>query len=134
MGQRSSRREKDERGVECVDGVNPRTKLTPTDHTAELHPRPDETPVGIGEGGGQQRKEKGGDKTKKKRQKKRRFRRFASFFCCLSRPKSTKAEGEQVEQSEEDQGTDGTPPRSCTDDFLLLYRRCRYSKHSTDEH
>ncbi|RXN09349.1 serine threonine- kinase pim-1-like protein [Labeo rohita] len=120
MGQRVSRREKAERGGECVDGVNPRTTLTPTDHTAELHPRPDETPVGTGEGGGQERKERGGDKTKKKRQKKRRFRRFASFFCCLSRPKSTKAQGEQVEQGEEDQGTDGTPSRSCTDDQTSL--------------
>ncbi|KAL1263938.1 hypothetical protein QQF64_004293 [Cirrhinus molitorella] len=121
MGQRSSRKEKAERGVECVDGVNPRTTLAPTDHTAELHPRPDETPVGIGEGGGQERKEKRGGKTKKKRQKKRRFKRFASFFCCLSRPKSTTAKGEQVEQSEEeDQGTDGTPPRSCSDDQTSL--------------
>ncbi|RXN24392.1 serine threonine- kinase pim-1-like protein [Labeo rohita] len=120
MGQRVSRREKAERGGECVDGVNPRTTLTPTDHTAELHPRPDETPVGTGEGGGQERKERGGDESKKKRQKKRRFRRFASFFCCLSRPKSTKAQGEQVEQAEENQGTDGTPSRSCTDDQTSL--------------
>ncbi|RXN13001.1 serine threonine- kinase pim-1-like protein [Labeo rohita] len=120
MGQRVSRKEKAERGGECVDGVNPRTTLTPTDHTAELHPRPDETPVGTGEGGGQEGKERGGGKSKKKRQKKRRFRRFASFFCCLSRPKSTKAQGEQVEQAEEDQGTDGTPSRSCTDDQTSL--------------
>ncbi|XP_073675249.1 serine/threonine-protein kinase pim-2-like [Garra rufa] len=117
MGQRSSRREKAERGGECVNGVKPRLTLTPTDHTAELHPRPDETPVGIGEGG---RQENGGEKTKKKRQKKRRFRRFASFFCCLSRPKSTKARDERVEQSEEDQGTIGTPSRSCTDDHTSI--------------
>ncbi|XP_073677308.1 uncharacterized protein tbc1d10c [Garra rufa] len=93
-----------EQGGGCVDGVNPCSTLTHTDHTAELHPRPDQTPVGIGERGGQERKEKGGDKSKKKRQKKRRFRRFASFFC-LPRPKSTKAQGEQVEQIEEDQGS-----------------------------
>ncbi|KAL1261499.1 hypothetical protein QQF64_006764 [Cirrhinus molitorella] len=115
MGQRVSRGEKVEGGGECVDYVHPRTTLTPTDHTAELHPRPAETPVGIAEGSGQETKERGGDKTKKKKQKKRRFRRFFSFFCCLSRPRSTKAEGEQVEQSEEDQDTDRTPSRSCTD-------------------
>ncbi|KAL0186392.1 hypothetical protein M9458_018062, partial [Cirrhinus mrigala] len=40
--------EKAERGGECVDGVKPRSTLAPTNHTAELHPRPDETPVGTG--------------------------------------------------------------------------------------
>lgn len=89
--------------------VNPRTPVTPTDHKAEVHPRPDETPVGKGEGGGGQ--EKGREKTKKKR----RFQRLASFFCCLSRPKSTRAQDEQVEQSEVDQDADAGPSRRCSD-------------------
>ncbi|XP_051734848.1 serine/threonine-protein kinase pim-2-like [Ctenopharyngodon idella] len=120
MGQRLSRKEKSEGGEECVHGVNPRTALTLTDHKAEHHPRPDETPVGTGEGGGQERKERGGEQTKKKRQKKRRFRKFASFFTCLSRPKSTEAQSEQVEQGEVDQDTDEPPSRRCTDDQASL--------------
>ncbi|KAL0176658.1 hypothetical protein M9458_028988, partial [Cirrhinus mrigala] len=87
--------EKAERGGECVDGVNPRSTLAPTDHTAELHPRPDETPVGEEGERGRQDKEEEAEKEEVS--------------------ESTKAQGEQVEQSEEDQGTDGTPSRSCTD-------------------
>ncbi len=64
------------------------------------HPRPDETPVAVGEG------ERGQEKTKKKRQKKRFWMWFASLFTCFSRPKSTKAQGEQV--------TDEDPSRMCT--------------------
>ncbi|ROL48044.1 Serine/threonine-protein kinase pim-2 [Anabarilius grahami] len=118
MGQRLSRKERSEGGGECVHGVNPCTPLTPTDHKAKQHPRPDETPVGTGEGGGRERKERGGEHTKKKRQKKRRFRKFASFFSCLSRP--TEAQGEQVEQGEVDQDTDEPPSRRCTDDQASL--------------
>ncbi|KAI2657187.1 Aspartyl/glutamyl-tRNA(Asn/Gln) amidotransferase subunit B [Labeo rohita] len=81
MGQRVSRSKKAERGGECVDGVNPRTTLTATDHTAELHPRPDETPVGTGEGGGQERKEKGGDNPPKLRVSRlRRVRRTRALM------------------------------------------------------
>ncbi|XP_051749337.1 uncharacterized protein LOC127512467 isoform X1 [Ctenopharyngodon idella] len=120
MGQRLSRREKAKGGGECVHGINPCTTLTSTDHKAELHPRHNETPDGIGEGGGQERKERGGEKTKNKRQKKRRFRRFASFFCCCSRPKSTNARDEQVEPGEVDQDTDEGPSRRCTDDQTSL--------------
>ncbi|KAF4098430.1 hypothetical protein G5714_020460 [Onychostoma macrolepis] len=119
MGQRQCRREK-AKGGECVHGVNPGTSLTLTDHKAEVHPRSDETPVCVDEGGGQERQEKGRDETKKKR-KKKRFRRFASFFCCMSRPKSTRAQ-EQVEQVEqgEVQDTDEAPSRRCTDDQTSL--------------
>ncbi|XP_056103263.1 serine/threonine-protein kinase pim-2-like [Rhinichthys klamathensis goyatoka] len=120
MGQRQFRRVGVEGGGECVHGINPRTTLTPTDHKAELHPRPDETPVGIGERGGQERKQRGKEKTKNKRQKKRTFRRFASFFVCSSRPKSTKAQDEQVEQCEVDQDTDEAPSRRCPDDQTSL--------------
>ncbi|KAL1255189.1 hypothetical protein QQF64_013250 [Cirrhinus molitorella] len=112
MVQRHSRREKTE-GGECVHGVNPGVSLTPTDHRAEVHPRSDETPECVGEGGGQER---GGDKAKKKR---KRLRRFTSFFSCLSRPKSTRAQDEQVEQGEVDQDTDEAPSR-CTDDQISL--------------
>ncbi|KAK2872837.1 hypothetical protein Q8A67_022734 [Cirrhinus molitorella] len=108
MGQRHSRKEKAE-GGESVPGVNPGVSLTPTDHKAEVHPRSDETPECVGEGGGQER---GGDKAKKKR---KRFRRFTSLFSCLSRPKSTRAQDEQVEQAEVDQDTDEAPSR-CTDE------------------
>ncbi|KAK7165382.1 hypothetical protein R3I94_003672 [Phoxinus phoxinus] len=120
MGQRQFRRVGVEGGGECEQGINPRATLTPTDHKAELHPRPDETPVCIGEGGGQERKERGTEKTKNKRQKKGRFRRFASFFFRSSRPKSTKAQDEQVEQCEVDQDTDEAPSRRCTDDQTSL--------------
>ncbi len=115
MGQRQCRREK-AKGGECVHGVNPGTSLTLTDHKTEVHPRSDETPVCVGEGGGQERQEKERDETKKKR-KKNRFRRFASFFCCMSRPESTRAQVEQVEQVEqgEVQDTDEAPSRRCTD-------------------
>ncbi|XP_073683958.1 serine/threonine-protein kinase pim-2-like [Garra rufa] len=113
MGQRQSRREK-AKGGECVYGVNPGTSLTPTDHKAEVHPRSDETPECVGEGGGLER---GGDKAKKRKRK--RFRRFSSFFSCLSRPKSTRAQDEQVEQGEVDQDTDEAPSR-CTDDLTSL--------------
>lgn len=34
---------------DCVNGVDPSTILTSSDHTVEPHPRSDETPVGIGE-------------------------------------------------------------------------------------
>ncbi|XP_050948357.1 serine/threonine-protein kinase pim-1-like [Labeo rohita] len=114
MGQRQSRKEKAE-GGECVHGISPGASLTPTDHKAEVHPRSDETPECVGEGGGQ---EIGGDKAKKKR-KRKRFRRFTSFFSCLSRPKSTRAQDEQVEQGEVDQDTDEAPSR-CTDDQTSL--------------
>ncbi|CAM4535798.1 unnamed protein product [Leuciscus chuanchicus] len=118
MGQRLFRRVGVEGGGECVPGINPGTTLTPTDHKAELHPRPDETPVvGIGEA---ERKERGTEKTKNKGQKKRTIREFASFFFCSSRPKSTKAQGEQVEQCEVDQDTDEAPSRRCTDDQIYL--------------
>ncbi|XP_039516591.1 serine/threonine-protein kinase pim-1-like isoform X1 [Pimephales promelas] len=110
MGQRQCRRVGVEGGGECVHGINPGATPTPTDHKAELHPRPDETPVDIGERGGQ----------KEKRQKKRRFRKFASFFFCSSLPKSTKAQDEQVEQCEVDQDTGKTPSRRCTDDQTSL--------------
>lgn len=108
MGQRHSRREKVEGGVECLDGAHRRPALTPTDHTAELHPRFDETPVVVIEGG---RKEKGGKITKKKRPKRRSFKSLASFFSCLSPSKSTRA---QVEQGEVDQDA-GTPSRKSTE-------------------
>jgi len=117
MGQRQFRRVGvEEGGGECVRGINPPT-LTPTDHKAELHPRPDETPVGVGidEGGGQEKKQKGTEEPKKNRQKKRAFRRFSSVFFFSSRPKSTKAQDEQVEQCEVDQDTDEAPSRRCTD-------------------
>ncbi|KAG1931968.1 serine/threonine-protein kinase pim-2-like [Pimephales promelas] len=122
MGQRQFRRVGvEEGGGECVRGINPPT-LTPTDHKAELHPRPDETPVGVGidEGGGQERKQKGTEEPKKNRQKKRAFRRFSSVFFFSSRPKSTKAQDEQVEQCEVDQDTDEAPSRRCTDDQTSL--------------
>jgi len=109
MGQRQCRRVGVEGGGECVHGINPRATPTPTDHKAELHPRPDETPADIGERGGQ----------KAKRQKKRRFRRFASFFFCSSLPKSTKAQDEQVEQCEVDQDTDITTTHYEKADKLL---------------
>ncbi|CAM4534963.1 unnamed protein product [Leuciscus chuanchicus] len=118
MGQRHFRRVGVDGGGECVPGINPRTTLTPTDHKAELHPRPDETPVvGIGEA---ERRERGKEKSKNKGQKRRTFREFASFFFCSSRPKSTKAQGEQVEQCEVDQDTDEAPSRRCTDDQISL--------------
>ncbi|XP_050989479.1 serine/threonine-protein kinase pim-1 [Labeo rohita] len=121
MGQRVSRRKKvEEGGNDCVNGVNPRTPVTPTDHKAEVHPRLDETPVDIGEvagGGGQ---EKGREKTKKKRLKKRRFGRFASLFCCFPRQKSTRAEDEPVEQGEVDQDAEDGPSRRCSDDQISL--------------
>lgn len=113
MGQRHSRREKVEGGVECLDGAHRRPALTPTDHTAELHPRVDETPVVVIEGG---RKEKGGKITKKKRPKRRSFKSLASFFSCLSPSKSTRA---QVEQGEVDQDA-GTPSRKSTEDKTSL--------------
>ncbi|XP_056322372.1 serine/threonine-protein kinase pim-2-like [Danio aesculapii] len=113
MGQRQSRREKVEGGVECGDGAHRRPALAPTDHTAELHPRFDETPVVVVEGG---REEKGGKKTKKKRPKRRGFKSLASFFSCLSPPKSTRA---QVEQGEVDQDTE-TPYKRSTEDQTSL--------------
>ncbi|XP_016323066.1 CBL-interacting protein kinase 18-like [Sinocyclocheilus anshuiensis] len=117
MGQRQSRREKAE-GGECVHGVNPGTLLTLTDHKAEVHPRYDETHVCVGEGGGRERQKKGRDEKKKRKNK--RFRRFASFFCCMFRPKSTRAQDEQVEQGEVDQDTDEAPSRRFTDDQTSL--------------
>ncbi|KAK2867475.1 hypothetical protein Q8A67_025592 [Cirrhinus molitorella] len=113
MGQRVSRRKNVEEGGggECVNKVNPCTPVTPTDHKAGNHPRLDETPVDIGEGGGGQ--EKGREK-KKKRLKKKRFRRFASLFCCFSRPKSTRAQDEPVEQGEVDQDAEAGPSRRCS--------------------
>ncbi|KAL1248948.1 hypothetical protein QQF64_022266 [Cirrhinus molitorella] len=112
MGQRSCRRVKAERGVECVDGVNPRTTLTPTDHTAELHPRPDETPVCIGEGGQERRK---GETRQRRRGRKRGGLGglpLSSVVCLAPNPPKLRVS----RWSEEDQGTDGTPPRRCTDD------------------
>ncbi|XP_073680069.1 serine/threonine-protein kinase pim-2-like [Garra rufa] len=114
MGQRHCRRVNPE-GGECVPAVNPGASLTPTDHKAEVHPRFDETPECAGEGDGQER---GTDKAKKKR-KRKRFRRFTSFFSCLSRPQSTRAQDEQVEQGEVDQDTDEAPSR-CPDDQISL--------------
>lgn len=109
MGQRQSRREKVEGGVECVDGAHHRPALTPTDHTAELHPRFDEKPVVIFSEGG--RKEKGGKETKKKRPKRRGFRSLASFLSCLFPPKFTRA---HVEQGEVDQDPE-TPSKKSTE-------------------
>ncbi|KAL1247790.1 hypothetical protein QQF64_023166 [Cirrhinus molitorella] len=119
MGQRVSRRKNVEEGGggECVNKVNPCTPVTPTDHKAGNHPRLDETPVDIGEGGGGQ--EKGREK-KKKRLKKKRFRRFASLFCCFSRPKSTRAQDEPVEQGEVDQDAEAGPSRRCSGDQTSL--------------
>ncbi|XP_016400593.1 serine/threonine-protein kinase pim-1-like [Sinocyclocheilus rhinocerous] len=97
------------------------TSLTLTDHKAEVHPHSDETPVCVGEGGGRERQEKWRDeKKKKKKRKNKRFRKFASFFCCMFRPKSTRAQVEQVEQGEVDQDTDEAPSRKCTDDQTSL--------------
>ncbi|XP_073682714.1 serine/threonine-protein kinase pim-1-like [Garra rufa] len=114
MGQRLSRRENAEDGGDncvSVNEVNPRTPVTPTDHKAEVHPRPDETSVAIGGGrGGGQKKGR-----EKNRLKKRRFRRFASLFCCFSRPKSTRAQHEPVEQGEVDQDAGDEPSRRCSE-------------------
>lgn len=46
---------------------------------------------------------------------KRGFLRFASFFCCLSRPKSTGAQDERVEQGEVDQDADAGPSIRCAE-------------------
>ncbi|XP_043118431.1 serine/threonine-protein kinase pim-2-like [Puntigrus tetrazona] len=106
MGQQTSRTQKvvEEGGSECVREVDPRPPVPPGDHKAELHPRPDETPVAVVEGGGGQ-EEKGGQKTRKKR----RFKRLASFFRCFSRRKSTRARNEQVERAEVDQDAKAGP-------------------------
>ncbi|XP_067279630.1 serine/threonine-protein kinase pim-1-like [Pseudorasbora parva] len=115
MGQRLSRKENAKEGGECVHWGNLCTPLTPTDHKAEHHPRPDETPGGIGEGGEQERREK-----EKKKKKKRNFRKLVASFFCFSCPKSTKAQGAQVEQGLVEEDTDEPPSRSCTEDQTSL--------------